>query len=159
MPADASMMICRRFETFSPPKTSRLITLSAVNRSTDCACAVAPDSRTAATATRRLCVDNGAATGYDAAGERLGERVDDVGVEFGAGAAPQFLQRFARRPRAAVRAGGGHRVVRVGDVDDAGGQRDVVAAEAVRVAAAVRALMVQLDDRNVRREERHRLQN
>ena len=49
------------------------------------------------------------------------------------------------------RAGAGHRVVGVGDVDDARGERDVVAAQSVRVAAAVGPLVVQLDDRDVRR--------
>ena len=38
-------------------------------------------------------------------------------------------------------------------------ERDVVAAQAVRVAAAVGPLVVQLDDRHVRREERHRPQD
>ena len=38
-------------------------------------------------------------------------------------------------------------------MDDAGQQRDFVAAEPVRVALAVRTLVVELDDRQVRREE------
>ena len=59
----------------------------------------------------------------------------------------------------AVRARAGHRVVGVGDVHDARGKRDVVAAQAVRVAAAVRPLVVELDDRQVRREKRHRPQD
>ncbi len=89
---------------------------------------------------------------------RLGQggrqRPDDLGVELGAGAPPQLAQRVARRTGAPVRARAGHRVVGVGDVDDPRGERDVVAAQAVRVAAAVRPLVMQLDNRQVPREKR-----
>ena len=91
--------------------------------------------------------------------QRGGERADDFGVELGAGAAPELAQRVAGRPRAAVGARAGDGVVRVGDVHDARGERDVVAAQPVRIAAAVRPLVVQLDDRDVGREKRHRPQD
>ena len=59
----------------------------------------------------------------------------------------------ARAARRTIGARAGHRVERVGDVDDAGQQRDLVAAQPVRIALAVGPLVVQLDDRQVRREE------
>ena len=46
-------------------------------------------------------------------------------------------------------------VERVGDVHDPGGQRNVIAAQAERVAASVRSLVVQFDDRDVRGEKGH----
>ena len=48
------------------------------------------------------------------------------------------------RKRAAVGAVAGHRVVGVGDGDDARDERDVVALQAERIAAAVPALVVQV---------------
>ncbi len=44
-------------------------------------------------------------------------------------------------------------------MDDPREQRDVVASQAVRVSAAVRPLVVELDDRDVRREEGNRAQH
>ena len=88
-------------------------------------------------------------------GQRAGERVHDFGVELRAGAAPQLAQRLGRGSRRAIGARAGHGVEGVGDVDDAREQGNLVAAQAVRVAAAVGPLVMQLDDRDVRREERH----
>ena len=85
-----------------------------------------------------------------------GEAAHGLEVELRAGEPPQHGQRFGRRPAGAVGARRGHRVEGVGDVDDAGEQRDLVAPQAVRIAAPVRLLVVQLDDRQVRLEERHR---
>src|SRR5579872_3123349 len=136
---EASSTNCGRLDTLSPAKLSTLTTLSMVNRSTDCAAAGAAHSSTsAALHVRRN--DHIAGLGNDA-GERAGERGDDFGVEFGAGAAPQLLHGVRRWPRPAVRPRRGHRIVRVGDVHDARGQRDVVAPEALRIAAAVGALV------------------
>ena len=76
-----------------------------------------------------------------AAAEPFRDRRDDLGVELRAGAAPKLDERHVERPRLAVRAVGGHRVQRVADGDDPGGQRDRVAAQAVGVAGAVVALV------------------
>ena len=56
---------------------------------------------------------------------------------------------FDGQPRGAVGACAGHRVERIGDVDDARGQRNRVAFEPVWIAVAVRTFVVQLDDRDV----------
>ena len=58
---------------------------------------------------------------------------------------PQLGERLGRRPRGAVDPRRQHRVERVGDVDDAGAERDVLAPQAVRVAGAVEALVVVAD--------------
>ena len=97
------MMISGRFDTLSPPNASTLMTLSTVNRSTDCALAVVATSTRSTAPTsagrasclsRPLSVDNGPIGCGDRARQRFRERVDDVGMEFGAGASPQFLQRL-----------------------------------------------------------------
>ena len=61
----------------------------------------------------------------------------DLGVELRAGAAAQLGARLLERERPPVRAVGGHRLVGVGDGEDAGLDRDRVAGQAVRIAAAV----------------------
>src|SRR5215471_4402567 len=53
------------------------------------------------------------------------EDVDDSGVELRAGATIEFEQRLARRDRVAEDARPRHRVVGVGDGDDARAERDV----------------------------------
>ena len=60
--------------------------------------------------------------------------------------------RRARVPPRAVGAVGGHRVERVGDEDDPRAERDVLARQAVRVAAAVPGLVVVADPRVDRRD-------
>ena len=92
-------------------------------------------------------------------GQRGGDAADGVEIELRAGEAPQHGQRVGRGPPGAVGAGARHRVERVGDVDDAREQRDLVALEAVRIAEPVRLLVVQLDDRQVRLEEGDRAQD
>ena len=62
---------------------------------------------------------------------------------------------MGRRQRRAVRTSAGHRVKRIRDVHDACGQRDVFGAQPERIPAAVGAFVVQLDDRQVRRQKRH----
>src|SRR5438309_1559361 len=100
-----------------------LATLSIVKRSTDWAvAALAGSARTASTRAGRpgrntpSCLSrpscparplhvrsNDHITGHgDDTGERAGERADNLGVELGAGAAPQFLQRLDRGPGTAV---------------------------------------------------------
>ena len=82
-----------------------------------------------------------------------GERLHDFGVELRSRAAPELAQRLGAAARRAVGARARHRVEGVGHMDDAREERDFVAAQPVRVALAVRPLVVQLDDRQVRREE------
>src|SRR5437763_15610798 len=81
------------------------------------------------------------------AGQRRRQRADDLGVELGAREPPDLPQCVAGRPRAAIRTLAGDGVVRVGDVYDARGHRNLIAAQSVRVAASVGALVVELDDR------------
>jgi len=69
------------------------------------------------------------------------ERLDAPRVELRARAAVQLLQRGGGAARTLVGPVGGHGVERVGDQEDAGGERDRVTAEPVRVAAAVEALV------------------
>ena len=76
-----------------------------------------------------------------------------------AGEPPELLHRLGAAARRAIGARARHRVERVGDVDDAREHGDVVAVQAVRIALAVGPLVVQLDDRQVRREERDRAQD
>src|SRR5688572_5834119 len=59
--------------------------------------------------------------------------VDAGRVELRSGAALQLLERERRAARRTIGAGAGHRVERVGDVDDPRGDGDVVGAQAERV--------------------------
>ena len=52
-----------------------------------------------------------------------------------------------------------HRIERIRDVDDARRRRNVTASQAKRVALSVGPLVVELDDREVRRQEWHRPKN
>ena len=58
--------------------------------------------------------------------------------------------------RPAVGAGARHRVEGVRHMDDPSDERDLLSTATVRIAASVRPLVVQLDDGEVRREERDR---
>ena len=58
------------------------------------------------------------------------------------GVVGQFDARLGRRERLLVGTGRGHHVERVGDGDDAAGERDLLAGEAVRVARAVEPFVV-----------------
>lgn len=83
---------------------------------------------------------------------RLREGLHDLAVELRAGTPPQLPERVRERAPRPIRPGAGHRVERVGHVDDLRQQRRLVAAEAVRVALAIRPLMVQLDNLQMRLE-------
>src|SRR6185437_15224581 len=72
---------------------------------------------------------------------QLCQGFDDARVELAAGAAAQLFERLADRHRRLVRAAAEHGVVGVADADDAGAERDLVALQPVRVAAAVPALV------------------
>ena len=74
------------------------------------------------------------------------QRVDDVGRELRAGVGVQLGDRDLERQRLAVRAVGRHRVEGVAGGDDAGGDRDRLAGQAVGIAAAVPALVRGADD-------------
>src|SRR5436309_15395927 len=80
--------------------------------------------------------------GARADAELVGERVDDLRVELRARATLELLERVARRQRLAVDALARHRVVRVGNEDDACAERNLLAAQPVGVAVAVPALVV-----------------
>src|SRR6266496_2486271 len=81
---------------------------------------------------------------------RVGRQGSQEGLEDAirppAAAASERLQRQGMREPGLVRAGGWERVVDVQDADDLGAERDLVALEAVGVAAAVVALVVPADD-------------
>ena len=84
---------------------------------------------------------------------RLDERVDHDRVELDAGELAQLAERLlGGQRRHPVGPGGGHRLERVGDVEDPGELRDLVADQPVRVARAVVPLVVVADDRQLRRE-------
>ena len=85
---------------------------------------------------------SGASVGLDDAREDL----DDLRVELRAALAEQLGQRDLVRQRLAVGAVGTHRVPGVAAGDDPRLERDLLAGEAVRVAAAVPALVVRADD-------------
>src|SRR3990172_949351 len=70
------------------------------------------------------------------------ESVHDPAIKLLAGAAVQLLERLLQGDDALVGAVGGHRVEGVADEDDARAERDLVAGEAVGVAAAVVVLVV-----------------
>ena len=80
-------------------------------------------------------------------GECGGERVDDGGVELGAGTVMELCDGVHERHRQLVRAVARHRVVCVDDGDDARADRDLVAPEPVGVAAAVHPFVGRSDDR------------
>src|SRR5471030_738010 len=150
------MTNCGRSDAFCPANSSAETTLSSEKSATDCAAAgcITTTEKTAKIAEiakkgfalrssrspRFFLLDtleHHVARVRRDPGQRGHQRADDFGVELGAGAAPQLAQCVAGRTRAAVRAGAGHRVVGVGHVHDARGERDVVAAQPGRVAAAV----------------------
>src|SRR5215210_3716018 len=74
--------------------------------------------------------------------ELAGQRGDDRGVELRSGAALELCDRLLWRNSTAIDALRGHCVVGVGYEDDAGAERDPIARQAVRVAAAVPAFVV-----------------
>src|SRR5690606_30584160 len=78
----------------------------------------------------------------DALDERLHQRVAEAALRL----AVQFGERVRRLHGLAVRAVGSHRVVGVGDADDAHVPRDLVALEPVWITRAVDALVVRADD-------------
>ena len=73
--------------------------------------------------------------------ERGHERLDDGGVELGAGARAQLGDRLGGGDGTGVGALGDHRVERVAHEDDPRAQRDLLAVQAVGVAATVVALV------------------
>ena len=77
---------------------------------------------------------------------QLLERRGDLGVELGARAGAQLGERLRERHRLAVGAGRRHRAEGVAAGDDPGLDRDLLAGEAVRVAAAVVVLVRGADD-------------
>jgi len=87
-------------------------------------------------------------------GDRRGERLDHVGVELGAGAGAQLAQRRVRGHPPPVRAIGSHRVERVAHEDDARAERDLRSGQAVRVAAAVVALVARAHEPGDRHQRR-----
>src|SRR5215213_6820512 len=154
-----------RSTVFSPWNTSTAMTLSRLNRANDCAAnglaivastahAISVRTSSPADTLERLASNVGRE-----AGKGSSQGADDFGMELRPRAAPQLAKRVAGRPGAAVGACAGHRVVGVGDVDDPGDQGNVVTAQAVRIAAAVRPLMVELDDLEVTCQEGHRAQD
>src|SRR4051794_39655830 len=86
---------------------------------------------------------------------RGAERVDHGRVELRSRAAAQFAYRRLRRARLCVRALGDHRVIRVADRDDPRSERDVGAAQAIGVAAAVPALVAGADELADRAQRRN----
>src|SRR4051794_4083732 len=73
------------------------------------------------------------------------QSIDDARAELLAAAPVDLLERLRQGARGTVRAVGGHGVERVGDRQDACGERDLLTGEAVRVAAAAEALVVAAD--------------
>src|SRR4029453_3101986 len=148
-----------------PTKRLMLTALSMLTGATCCASAgAAPQSPNATLATR--CRLGNAGLGRGLFGndsrdhwKRAGERADHLGVKLGARGVPQLAQRFVRGTSWTIRARIRHRIVRVGDMDDARGQRDVVANQPMPIRVAIRTLVVQLHDRNMSRQDRHRAQN
>src|SRR5690606_23367691 len=85
------------------------------------------------------------------------ERLRELGVELRPGAALDLADRDLVGQGAAIGAIRGHRVVRVGDRDDAPDDRDVVVGEPARIAAAVPPLVVAPAAVDQPVEARHRL--
>ena len=81
------------------------------------------------------------------------ERRDAARAELGARGLAELRERLVERPCGAVDARRQHRVERVGDVDDAGAERDLLAPQPVGVARAVEALVVVADRRDRVAEE------
>src|SRR5512139_843172 len=77
---------------------------------------------------------------------RLEKRRDDFRVELRERVANDLLDRDVVRQLAPVRPVRRHRNVGVGDGEDTGANRDVVAPETVRIALAIEALVVVTDD-------------
>src|ERR671925_143227 len=73
---------------------------------------------------------------------------DDVGVELRAGTPLELVNGVVVRQLAPVDALTRHRVIRVGDEEDAGAERNLLGAELVRVAAPVPAFVVVQDPRS-----------
>ena len=69
------------------------------------------------------------------------------GIELRAGPGPEDLNRLLVPRGGSVGPQRGHRVEGVGDGDDAGAERNLLAPEASRIAGAVEALVVVTDDR------------
>src|SRR5271170_6403249 len=74
------------------------------------------------------------------------EDLDDLGVELLEGAANYLFGSGGERGCSAVRTVGGHGVERVGDGEDAGAERNLFTAKTARVAGAIEALLVGVDD-------------
>src|SRR4051812_13265539 len=89
----------------------------------------------------------------------LHERIGELGIELRAGAALDLADRDLVGQGAAVRAIRGHRVVRVGDRDHAADERDLVAGEPARIAAAVEPLVVAPAAIDEAMQARHRLED
>src|SRR3954468_8546810 len=90
---------------------------------------------------------------------RAVKRFPHVTVELRPGVPAQFCQRRGRGPCRTIGARTGHRVVRVSHVNDARVEWNLFGAEPERVAESVRPLVVQLDNRQVRGQERHFLED
>src|SRR3954468_21315866 len=82
------------------------------------------------------------------------ERLDHRGVELGAGAALELGERRLVAARIRVGALRGDRVVGVADRDDARADRDLLAREPIRVAAAVPALVAEAHEPRDRAQRR-----
>src|SRR5262245_42538728 len=87
--------------------------------------------------------------------QRLGQRVHRRRIELRAGVALQLHQGDGRGSRRTIRTRAGHGVERVGHVHDSRVEWNVVTEQAEWVAPAVGPLVMQLDDGEVRLEERH----
>ena len=82
------------------------------------------------------------------------ERRDERGVELAARAAAQLVERLLLAEHGAVGARLAHRAEGVADGDDPRAERDLVAGQPVRVAAAVPALVARAHERGDRRAAR-----
>src|SRR6185436_21069076 len=154
-----SRLVSGRSVSPCPLKKSIAATLSTLTRARGCATAGTAASnntsgrmRRSALRTERLQVMHGFGARRHP-WQRRHERADDFGVVLGAGTAPQLAQRVLGRSPRAIGAGARDRVVRVRDVHDSGKERNVAAAQTVRIPAAVRPLVMQLDDGDVAGEE------
>src|SRR4051812_30698441 len=76
----------------------------------------------------------------------LSECLDDLRIELLAGLREDLLLRGRPAERASVRTVARHRVECVGDGEDARGERNLLAREAIRVAAPVPTLVMRADD-------------
>ena len=81
-------------------------------------------------------------------GEQVAEQRHELGVELGACVTAELADRQLVAHRPLVGPVVGHRIVRVGDRDDPGAERDVVAAQPERVAVPGVALVMVEDDRD-----------